>query len=268
MGTLYLTHEGEDQESIVKIEKNQSRWHSEPCKINQLGKETLLPCQQIIQRLFSMKRNLKTLQELTHLCSASTVSEDEKEAFQLMIDTLAKDINSLFDLIATLREGAAIPSESLPSRDISVAFFGLDWNNSFKLLDKFAKCMDEMRSEPTSSLWTLVLPQHLLHDLLQLESDLEAHQEAVLKGRTNREEKEHIRSEQRRMSLQPIRAQCKGNRRFSLNQEASSSSSKGFFASLMSLVVRKRGSERKGSKNRFLEEESHCSYLQQSDHSR
>ena len=43
-------------------------------------------------------------------------SEDEKEAFQLMIDTLAKDINSLFDLIATLREGAAIPSESLPSR--------------------------------------------------------------------------------------------------------------------------------------------------------
>ena len=208
-------------------------------------------------------------------------SEDEKEAFQLMIDTLAKDINSLFDLIATLREGAAIPSESLPSRyqpfykrvqchkkrvlsgdyppfssqkmllffapnwilftfwkggsamnkrmvgspkeninmlslsltilsiwdtdvtyynlwlflfrDISVAFFGLDWNNSFKLLDKFAKCMDEMRSEPTSSLWTLVLPQHLLHDLLQLESDLEAHQEAVLKGRTNREEKEHIR---------------------------------------------------------------------------
>ena len=78
-------------------------------------------------------------------------------------------------------------------RDISVAFFGLDWNNSFKLLDKFAKCMDEMRSEPTSSLWTLVLPQHLLHDLLQLESDLEAHQEAVLKGRTNREEKEHIR---------------------------------------------------------------------------
>ena len=74
-----------------------------------------------------------------------------------------------------------------------MAFFGLDWNNSFKLLDKFAKCMDEMRSEPTSSLWTLVLPQHLLHDLLQLESDLEAHQEAVLKGRTNREEKEHIR---------------------------------------------------------------------------
>ena len=90
---------------------------------------------------------------------------------------------------------------------------------------------------------------------------------------TNRETNFRIfffnpRSEQRRMSLQPIRAQCKGNRRFSLNQEASSSSSKGFFASLMSLVVRKRGSERKGSKNRFLEEESHCSYLQQSDHSR
>jgi len=79
------------------------------------------------------------------------------------------------------------------SRDISVAFFGLDWNNCFKLLDKFAQCMDEMRNEPTSSLWTLVLPQHLLHDLLQLENDLEAHQEAVLKGRTNREEKEHIR---------------------------------------------------------------------------
>ena len=90
---------------------------------------------------------------------------------------------------------------------------------------------------------------------------------------TNRETNFRIfffnpRSEQRRMSLQPIRAQCKGNRRFSLNQEASSSSSKGFFASLMSLVARKRGSERKGSKNRFLEEESHCSYLQQSDHSR
>jgi len=191
-----------------------------------------------------MKKNLKTLQELTHLCSSSTVSEEEKEAFQLMIDTLARDINSLFDLIATLRAGAA-QSESLPSRDISVAFFGLDWNNCFKLLDKFAQCMDEMRNEPSSSLWTLVLPQHLLHDLLQLENDLEAHQEAVLKGRTNREEKEHIRSEQRRMSLQPIRAQCKGNRRFSLNQEASSSS-KGFFAGLMSLVVRKRGSERKG----------------------
>ena len=78
-------------------------------------------------------------------------------------------------------------------RDISVAFFGLDWNNSFKLLDKFAQRIEEMQNEPSSSLWTLVLPQHLIHDLLQLENDLEAHQEAVLKGRTNREEKEHIR---------------------------------------------------------------------------
>ena len=79
-------------------------------------------------------------------------------------------------------------------RDISVAFFGLDWNNSFRLLNKFCQRIDQMEHEAsTSSLWTLVLPQHLVHDLLQLENDLEAHQEAVLKGRTNRKEKEHIR---------------------------------------------------------------------------
>ena len=45
-----------------------------------------------------------------------------------------------------------------------------------------------------------------------------------------------FRSEQRRMSLQPVRLMQKGNRRFSLNPDRES---KGFFAGLLNLVVRK-----------------------------
>ena len=75
-----------------------------------------------------------------------------------------------------------------------MAFFGLDWQSSFQLIEKFSQRVDQMQNESaSSSLWTLVLPQHLIHDLLQLGNDLEAHQEAVLKGRTSRKEKEHIR---------------------------------------------------------------------------
>ena len=42
--------------------------------------------------------------------------EEEKEAFRSMIARLASDINSLFDLIATLRAGVAAQTDSFPSR--------------------------------------------------------------------------------------------------------------------------------------------------------
>ena len=67
---------GQQQHQVIvvdlsKMEKDQLRSHSEPCKINQIGRKDLPCCQEMEQRLASMKKNLEELRDLTHLCSSS-----------------------------------------------------------------------------------------------------------------------------------------------------------------------------------------------------
>ena len=54
--------------------------------------------------------------------------------------------------------------------------------------------IDQMKKKPDSdSLLALVIPHHLIKDLALLANDVDAHTEAVLRGRTNIKQKEHIR---------------------------------------------------------------------------
>lgn len=129
--------------------------------------------------------------------------EKDKEAFKDTVTTISQDINGLFGLIWDLHGGTrggrggkkilAAATEDC-SQDISVAFFGLDWAHTYRILCRIAAKVDQMLEEPTSSsLLTLVMPHHLLGDLVKLEADLHAHVEAVLRGRTNYKHKEHIK---------------------------------------------------------------------------
>ncbi len=80
------------------------------------------------------------------------------------------------------------------SQDISVAYFGLDWNAAEMTIEQLRLKINQLQKDPTSaSFLTLVIPHHLIKDLYHLEADLEAHSEAVLRGRTNRKQREHIR---------------------------------------------------------------------------
>ena len=113
-----------------------------------------------------------------------------------MVTTITHDISSLFGLILALHHEASDVQVSTVSQDISVAFFGLDWSEVFATLEKLLGKVDQLQrlEEPaSSSLLTLVMPYHLASDLVKLENDLKAHSDAVLKGRTNSKEKEHIR---------------------------------------------------------------------------
>lgn len=79
------------------------------------------------------------------------------------------------------------------SQDISVAYFGLDWNHAYMTLDGLALKVDHLFLQKKSSSLVPRHAQYLTKALLRLNTDLDAHCEAVIKGRTSRKQKEYIR---------------------------------------------------------------------------
>lgn len=84
-----------------------------------------------------------------------------------------------------------MPLEAVMSQDISVAYFGLDWNHAYMTLDGLALKLDQLFLQQKKS-WAFPA-QHLIKALARLDTDLDAHCEAVIKGRTSRKQREYIR---------------------------------------------------------------------------
>lgn len=103
-----------------------------------------------------------------------------------MVTTIKSDIHCLFGLLETSS------MQEMSFQDISVAYLGLDWKHAYATLDRLALKVDQLQRQ--GSLLTLVMPRHLIKDLANLETDLDAHAEAVCRGRINKKEREHIRS--------------------------------------------------------------------------
>ena len=116
-----------------------------------------------------------------------------------MVGTIREDIHRLFQYISALHEVDPPRQDwtmSMSSQDISVAYFDFDWNHLYLTFEEFSSKVERLEKEqatPHASLLTLVMPLHVIKDLHQLQVNLEAHAEAVLRGRTNTKEREHIR---------------------------------------------------------------------------
>ncbi len=144
----------------------------------------------------------------------------------MTLDSICMDVSSLYDIISSLNESdnhqqkeeeLDQEDQELPiqnpgvsalglkrrlsnavtfGQDISVAFFGLDWANTFSVLDSIEAKVQQMQSDDAnlvSSLISLIMPTQIMADLAKLEADITAHGEAVLRGRTSLKHKEHIR---------------------------------------------------------------------------
>lgn len=193
-------------------------------------------------RVKKLQSLLESLEMLTLKCSDDLDPDDDEEQrcepvspetdFEVTSGLICDEISHMFTMVTHIynnqpqhntssakllqrlnhcREEAALD----PARDISVAFFGLDWANTHSLVKSLEARVDQLCvglrlhrtdaclfSMTVTSLSALTVPYHIYGDLCKLEADILTHTEAVLSGRTHKRHREHIRKEQRKMSLQ------------------------------------------------------------------
>lgn len=186
----------------------------------------------INEKALEVDKLLRTLQELTMVCQEGDAEDPEAESeFKNCVQEIGARVKFMQKMVLSLcrhrfmeRHFGALSSiqdKMRPTVDISVQFFGLDWPHVFRISSNLVEQVSDIRETlkenggDCSKEISVILPSNVLRNLTTIQSDIDLHADAVLRGRLSAKNQEDITLAQTRhirwlQGRQKARGQGKG----------------------------------------------------------